>query len=185
MTARLCDTPVVETPRLTLRAPQMSDFDAWHAFTQDERSRFVRPAEIDLSQSWRGFAHITGMWALRGYGSFVFCDKTTGAPLGMAGPWHPLDWPEPEIGWSVWAPQAEGKGLAFEAADAARDHAFTTLSWPTAVSYIDPDNTRSIALAQRLGCTPDADAPRFPKDARVIVFRHPTPDADGSPEAYA
>ncbi|HHB80156.1 MAG TPA: N-acetyltransferase, partial [Aliiroseovarius sp.] len=167
-----------------LRAPEMSDFDAWHAFTQGDRSRFVRPAETSLGISWRAFAHVVGMWALRGYGLFVFCDKETGAPLGSAGPWHPLDWPEAEIGWSVWAAEAEGKGYAFEAASAARDHAFTTLGWDTAVSYIDPENARSIALAERLGATLDPSATQ-PAEFDCLVYRHPAPDADGSPEAYA
>ena len=42
-------------------------------------------------------------------------------------------------------------GAAAEAAAAVRDHARTHLGWKTAVSYIDLDNARSIALARRLG----------------------------------
>ncbi len=42
------------------------------------------------------------------------------------------------------------------------------------MSYIDPDNARSIALARRLGCTEDPAAePLYPGD---MVFRHPAPE---------
>jgi RimJ/RimL family protein N-acetyltransferase len=187
MTPRLTDTPVLETARLILRAPKASDFDALHAFSMSERSRFVRPENPTLGQSWRGLAQITGMWALRGYGLFIVTDKATGARLGHAGPWHPGDWPEAELGWAIWLPEAEGRGYAAEAALAARAHAYDTLGWKTAVSYIHPDNTRSIALAERLGCTPD-DTADFPGEGPCHVYRHPSPEAlasDGSPEAYA
>ncbi|MGI9393987.1 MAG: GNAT family N-acetyltransferase, partial [Boseongicola sp.] len=91
--------------------------------------------------------------------------------------WYPEDWPEPEIGWTVWAAEAEGEGFAFEAAKAARDFAFRELGWTTAVSYIDDGNDRSVALAERLGAwrddaaeTPDNDEPP------VLVYRHPVPE---------
>jgi len=37
------------------------------------------------------------------------------------------------------------------AARVAMDYAFTVLRWPRAISLIDPDNTRSAAVAVRLG----------------------------------
>jgi RimJ/RimL family protein N-acetyltransferase len=63
-----------------------------------------------------------------------------------------------------------------EAAACARDHAFGVLGWKTAVSYIAPANTRSIRLAERLGAVRDPQAPRFPGEAEVLVYRHPTPE---------
>lgn len=56
----------------------------------------------------------------------------------------------------------------------------------TLVSYIDPANARSIALAERLGARhdPDAPLPEGETPEETIVYRH-TPDSDGSPEAYA
>lgn len=179
MTARLADTPVIETERLVLRAPVISDYPVCETFVCSERARFVRSEPGTPQTAWRAFAHIAGMWCLRGYGLFVFCERQTGAALGVAGPWHPMGWPEPEIGWSVWAEAAEGSGHAFEAAQAARAYVFDSLGWKTAVSYIDPDNTRSIALAERLGCARDDAAPRpdFGKDAPLIVYRHPAAEA--------
>jgi RimJ/RimL family protein N-acetyltransferase len=132
---------------------------------------------MDLGKAWRGFCHVVGMWALRGFGSFVFAPKAGGAPLGMAGPWHPADWPEREIGWTVRAPEAEGKGFAFEAAQAARGYAYDVLGWQTAVSYIAPGNVHSIRLAERLGARLDpAAAAPHPEDG-TLVYRHPGPEA--------
>ena len=174
MTVRLANTPVLETERLILRAPGMQDWDRWLAFTLDDRSKFIRAADMDEAKAWRALGHVVGMWALRGYGSFVFCLKGTDDALGMTGPWHPMEWPEREIGWTVWSAEAEGKGFAHEAAARARQHAFDDLGWDTAVSYIDPQNARSIALAERLGATRD-DGAAHPGTDPCLVYRHPRP----------
>ena len=125
--------------------------------------------------------HIIGHWVLRGWGNFIITRKGDDTALGMTGPWFPAGWPEPEIGWSIWSAEVEGTGIAFEAAQAARDFVFDTLGWETAVSYIVSENTRSIALAERLGAVIDADAP-YPfqdnpdhADKTVLVYRHPNP----------
>jgi len=176
MTPHLADTPILETERLTLRAPQMDDYPVWEAFFHSDRSRYIG-GPGDTRTAWRAFAHATGMWALRGYGSFVFARKDNGAPLGLSGPWNPMDWPEPEIGWTVWVPEAEGQGYALEAASVARDFAFRELGWSTAVSYIDQDNLRSIALAERLGAWRDDDAEKPDQDEPpALVYRHPRPE---------
>lgn len=172
--------PTLETDRLVLRAPQMQDAMPWIEFVNSQRAEFVGGPDLGVAKGWRGFAHVAGMWMLRGYGSFVFALKSDpGTAMGMTGPWHPMDWPERELGWTIWTPAAEGRGYAFEAAIAARDFAYDTLGWPTAVSYIDARNSRSIALAERMGCRPDpsADAPDGDPGADILVYRHPSPEA--------
>ncbi|WP_126978161.1 GNAT family N-acetyltransferase [Frigidibacter oleivorans] len=170
----LTDTPVLRTERLVLRAPEGSDWEAWCAFAMSDRSRHMG-GPYSRDTAWRAFGHVIGHWAMRGFGSFVFATPE-GTPLGMTGPWYPEGWPERELGWSVWAPGAEGKGLAFEAAAAARVHAFRDLGWTTAVSYIAPANDRSAALALRLGAVEEPGA-AFPGDGPCRVFRHPRPEA--------
>jgi len=54
------------------------------------------------------------------------------------------------VGWAVLAEFA-GKGLAHEAAVASIDWAFDHLGWDEVNHIIAPTNTRSIALAERLG----------------------------------
>lgn len=175
----LAGTPVLTTGRLVLRAPVAGDWPHWRAFALSDRSRFL--TDYDEPLAWRAFCHLIGMWVTRGFGSFVFHEKGSREPLGMAGPWYPVDWPEAEIGWSVWSPGAEGKGYAFEAAEATVAHAFGTLGWQTAVSYIDPQNARSIALAQRLGARQDVDAAVPDPSDPCLVFRHPDPQPEARP----
>ncbi|MEM9735823.1 MAG: GNAT family N-acetyltransferase [Pseudomonadota bacterium] len=172
------DVAPLSSERLTLRAPSAMDWTYWERFITSERSRFVGGPR-DRDSAWRAFGHIIGHWVLRGYGVFVFCLKGEDRPLGMAGPWHPIVWPEPEISWSVWDSAVEGTGLAYDAARATRLHAYETLGWPTAVSYIDEGNTRSIRLAERLGARPDPGAdrpPSLPGEAPCTVYRHPHPE---------
>ncbi len=169
MTVTLSGTPALETGRLILRAPCAADWPPSAAFLASERARFVG-GPVAARAAWRIFGHVVGHWALRGFGLFVFCDKATGQALGTAGPWFPEGWPEPEIGWTLWRAGDEGRGLAFEAAQAALAHAFRDLGWQTAVSYIDAANARSIALAERLGARRDeAAAGPDPSD---LVYRH-------------
>ena len=166
------DAPVLGTERLTLRAPEAGDWEPWASFAASGRAQFIG-GPIDREKAWRALGHVIGHWVLRGFGSFVFTLRDSQAPLGMAGPWFPEGWPERELGWTVWQTGAEGRGYAFEAAQAARTHAFGALGWTTAVSYIDRANARSIALAERLGAVLDPDAAK--KDAEDLVYRHPAP----------
>lgn len=172
----LTPTPMLRTERLILRAPGASDWPHWRDFLASDRSRFIRVGDIDDGKAWRAFGHVIGHWVMRGWGMFVFERPGADRPLGMAGPWFPEGWPEREIGWTIWSAEAEGRGYACEAATAAREHAFQALGWTGAVSYIDPGNARSIALAERLGARrDDAAATPFPDDP-CLVFRHPSPD---------
>ncbi|MDX5358181.1 MAG: GNAT family N-acetyltransferase [Rhodobacterales bacterium] len=180
----LSGTPVLETERLILRAPQASDYAVFAQFFTTDRARFVG-GPIEAPQAWRAFGHLIGHWVMRGYGFFVFTDRVTGQPLGSAGPWCPEGWPEPEIGWTVWAPEAEGRGLASEAAQAARAWAYGQLGWTTAISLIAAENDRSQILARRLGAVPEREAEVMGKPC--VIWRHPSADmlADGGMEAYA
>ncbi|TJZ90776.1 GNAT family N-acetyltransferase [Paracoccus gahaiensis] len=175
---RLDPTPILTTDRLTLRAPQGSDWPHWRSFHHSDRARFIGGgADQKTGTSWRAFGHVIGHWAMRGFGMFVFTLKGDDTPLGMTGPWFPEGWPEGELGWTAWSGAAEGRGLVAEAARAARGHAFATLGWTTAVSYIHPDNARSIALAERLGAIRDRLAPQPEFDTPCVVYRHPAPEA--------
>ena len=176
MTAHLAHTPVLETERLILRAPKASDFDAYLPFFTSDRARFIGGgSDKEAGLAWRVLAILAGHWHLRGYGTFVLEEKGTGRPVGSAGPWHPGDWPERELGWSVWSAEDEGRGYAREAVTELRRHVYADLGWPTAVSYIDARNARSVALAERLGCTLDEAAPLPAREEPIRAWRHPAP----------
>lgn len=95
-------------------------------------------------------AMLVGHWQLRGFGMWALEARSTGAFVGRAGLHFPDGWPAREVAWALARPWW-GRGYAFEAAVAALDYAFQVLRWPRAISLIDPQNERSIRLAERLG----------------------------------
>ncbi len=178
-------TPVLETERLILRAPVTEDFEPFAACMASDRAVHLG-GPFSRVLAWRSFGHLTGHWVHRGYGMFVLVERATGAAIGMSGPWFPEGWPEPEIGWTIWAPEAEGKGYAAEAALAARGYAYDVLGWPTTISLIAPGNTRSQALARRMGCVLESTF-THEQFGESGIWRHPAPEAlaDGGMDAYA
>lgn len=140
------------TARLRLRQFAESDLDAYAALCADpEVMRYIADgATLDREQTWRQIAMFLGHWTLRGYGLFAIEPRLGGPMIGFAGLWHPEGWPGVEFGWRL-ARSAWGHGYATEAAVAARDWAFGTLSLDRFVSVIDQDNARSIRVAEKLG----------------------------------
>jgi RimJ/RimL family protein N-acetyltransferase len=141
--------PTLETARLILRPTAAEDFEPWADFMAAEASRFVGGPQ-PRAVAWRGFMTMAGSWALTGFGMFSVVDKATGGWIGRIGPWSPEGWPGTEVGWGI-VPQAQGKGLASEAATASIDWAFDTLGWTEVIHCIDPLNAPSQAVARKLG----------------------------------
>lgn len=163
--------PTLETKRLSLRPQRMEDWPDYSELMFSPRSAFMGgPFSVDAA--WGLFSGDIGQWALMGHGALMIEDRVSGLCLGQVGINHGPLFPEHELGWFVY-PSAEGKGYAREAATALRDWAFSTRRLETLVSYVHPDNIRSYRLAERLGCTLDATAPR--RDPVDLVFRHPRP----------
>ncbi|MEL7089644.1 MAG: GNAT family N-acetyltransferase [Pseudomonadota bacterium] len=167
----------LETERLILRKPDHRDLDAFIAFYGSERARYVGGPE-DPAKAWRRFACVVGHWDLHGFGMFAVQPKTSTQAVGSIGGWYPGGWPEQEIGWLIWSEAVEGTGIAYEAAKVVQAHVFHDLGWANAVSYIDPANARSCALAERLGAQldPDARAPHDMGPDECLVYRHPKPE---------
>jgi RimJ/RimL family protein N-acetyltransferase len=169
------DDQRLETERLVLRRPDARDWEAARAFFLSNRAAGIG-GPLTEGQAWRALAAEIGHWEIRGYGMWIVTRR--GAEehaLGMIGPWYPADWPETEIGWMIWDDSVEGTGIATEAARAAIDHAWLQLGWQTIVSYIAPENTRSIRLAEKLGAQYDPAAPQPKPDQPCLVYRHPAP----------
>ncbi len=166
--------PTLTTERLTLRAPELRDFEAFAAYRASDRARYVGGPNT-RDEAWNQICAIAGQWQMRGYGRWILADKTTDEAMGVAGIYHPEDWPGPEIGWTVFE-AAEGKGYAFEAAKASRTYAYETLGWDTIFSCVAPENERSLKLAKRLGCTFERS---FEHEAlgTLNIWRHPSREA--------
>ena len=148
---RMADAvPVLETPRLILRAPRTEDFPAWSASMADEKTMHFLGGPNPPMLAWRNMTSVVGAWAIAGFSMFSVIEKSTGEWVGRLGPWRPESWPGNEIGWAI-AREHWGKGYATEGAQAALDFAFADLGWNDAIHSIDENNTASIAVAHRLG----------------------------------
>jgi len=142
----------LETERLLLRPFRNDDIDAYAAMCADpEVMRFLGSrAVLDREDAWRQMAMFVGHWQLRGFGTWAVVQKENGCLIGRVGLHFPEGWPDREIAWTLARP-SWGRGFALEAARAALAHAFGHLGWTRAISLIDPENHRSIRLAERLG----------------------------------
>jgi RimJ/RimL family protein N-acetyltransferase len=163
--------PEFESERLRFRAFTQADFEPMAAFFASPVSAtYGGPCGRD--DAWRKFAVYAGHWALRGYGPWALQDKASGAFVGLAGPWFPEGWIEPEITWAL-VPDHHGKGYATEAAQRTLQAAYDLLGWRTAVSVVATGNDASIAVAQRLGAVWEQTI-AF-RGGHAHVYRHVSP----------
>jgi RimJ/RimL family protein N-acetyltransferase len=129
-----------------------SDLDAYAEMCADpEVMRYLGDGQpLSRSEAWRHLAMVLGHWRLRGYGFWAVEERSSGELVGRVGCWRPEGWPGFEVGWTLrrayW-----GRGYATEAARASISDAFIELDQRHVISLIDPANTLSIKVAERLG----------------------------------
>lgn len=142
---------MLETERLLMRPFEEPDLDDFAEMMADpEVARFLNGEVMSREDAWLTLAVFRGHDALRGWSNNALIEKATGRFLGRAGLWQPEGWPALEVGWAL-APWAWGRGFATEAAASWRDWAFDVLRAEELVSFIHPDNARSVAVAERIG----------------------------------
>lgn len=145
----------IETPRLRLRDWSEADFEPYVSLCQDrevmEHLPSLTPGEA-LAQVEIFHQTLTKL----GFGPWAIEEKGSGAFLGMVAlkPTEGLPFsPAPELAYrlvrSHW-----GKGLASEAAKAARDLAFQ-LGFQEIVAFTVPKNARSLRVMERVGLRED------------------------------
>jgi len=166
--------PALETERLTLRAPCMGDFETYAAFKASDRSKYAG-GPLSRSDAWKSLAIVLGHWQLCGYGMWHAEEKTSGKLVGRFGFFNPEGWLGRELAWLVFD-GFEGKGYAYEASAFLLGYAYNTQGWESLISTIAADNTRSIALAKRLGAHYQQDW-ISPSGKPSVIYRHPTPEA--------
>lgn len=159
--------PLIETERFRLRAPKIGDFPIYARFLID--GDLADASGDEREEAWLDFCQIVASWPLRGYGSWT-ADNRQGRAVGAVVVNHEFGDPEVELGWAVTA-DAEGQGVATETAGAVRSHLFGAMGFDTLVSYIDPVNLRSVAVAERLGATRDPQA-EIALNHEILVYRH-------------
>lgn len=167
--------PILTSERLTLRGPEQRDFEPLAAFFADAPRSSGFGGPLSRADAWRWFATSIGHWFLHGYGFWTVEVTETGEVCGIVGLWNPEGWPEPELGWVMFE-NAEGKGIAAEAATAVRNYAYGTLGFTTLTSLIVPGNDRSAKLAEKLGATYEYTFENEHMGTERL-FRHPAPEA--------
>jgi RimJ/RimL family protein N-acetyltransferase len=183
----------LQTARLLLRRWQARDEGAMAAINQDpDVTRYLnRP--VDAAATAAFFALVQEHWDQHGFGFYALESRepeSTGRFIGFVGVAYPTFLPElatrPELGWRL-ARHAWGRGLATEAAQIVRDHAFDTLGLPELISIVHPDNARSQRVAAKLGMTivQRVHSPALSRDVDVWQLTPPDQAPSSSPRSSA
>ena len=145
------------TEHLVLRAWRPADRVAFAAINADrDVMRFISDGRpMTRAESDHLLEAIQAHWTEHGFGLWCAASrKDPDACLGFVGlavpSFLPAVLPAVEVGWRLARP-AWGRGLATEGARASLRHAFGELDLEAVISIIDPDNARSIRVAEKLG----------------------------------
>ena len=151
MTANI---PTLLTPRLTLRALEAADLDAFAAMQANPEVMKTLGTGVVRSraETWDGMARMLGQWALRGYGMFAVVETRSGRFIGRAGILHPYEWDGPELAYGFDQPYW-GQGYATEAAVILHRWAFFQKHLADLVSYVVPHNIASRRVLEKLGAS--------------------------------
>jgi RimJ/RimL family protein N-acetyltransferase len=176
----------LETKRLLLRLPQLSDADAVAEYLADpEVMRYLGGETVPREDVSSVLERWLERWQANGFGHFMVERRTDGRVMGRAGmvAWDTRDWrsttlqeagefAQPELGWAL-ARANWGHGYATEAARAVRRWAREDLSIERLISVINPGNVRSQRVAERLGAVPTETVTLF-DFGPAVVWVHPS-----------
>ena len=165
--------PVLQTARLTLRAPVLADYELFSRLFSSPSGKFMGEVP-DEAAIWAQFTNYTAGWLLRGDGMFTVVHDD--APVGFVFAGVEIGDQAIELGFFI-APEHHRKGFAFEAANAALIH-LRSIGPDQIVSYVSTKNAASQALVTKLGGVQTGTL------EGALVYSYPL-DADGGPEAYA
>ena len=160
------EAPTLRTDRLVLRPHRRDDWPAYAAFMASDRAAPIGGPFGTLA-AWGWFCSDHGQWALTGTGALAV--DRDGEMVGQVVLNDLPTFPEFELGWLAFEGQ-EGRGYLSEAAAAFLGWIRAEVRPPSLVSYVSPDNARSLALAERLGAVRDDAAPA--PDPDDVVMRH-------------
>jgi RimJ/RimL family protein N-acetyltransferase len=152
----LADVPVLETPRLVLRALRRSDFAAVLELWSDPRTvALMGMKPMNEEDAWAKFLRSVGSWHVNGFGFWAIEEKASGrfaGELGFLNAKRTFDpaLPVPEIGWSLM-PWAKGNGYASEALGTALTWGELHFGRVRFSAIIAPENVPSLKLAHKFG----------------------------------
>ncbi|MGR3433852.1 MAG: GNAT family N-acetyltransferase [Shimia sp.] len=156
--------------RLVLRQFHLRDLPAYVAYYTGPRAAGVGGPKARHVVVDRFFA-MAGQWPLRGFGRYAITLDPDAAAFGHVGVMAMDPEVAPEITWTLWDADREGRGYTTEAARAVLDAYLARADH--VIAHIAADNAGSCAVAPRLGMVeePDAPAPDWMPTARTFVAR--------------
>ncbi len=166
---------MIETERLILRHNRLEDFEqAYSIYSDPDVVRHIGNGQPGTRQDvWFRLLRFVGHWQLLGYGMFAIIEKSSGRMIGETGMadfkrglGDDFD-PYPEAAW-ILASDVHGNGYAMEAATAAHRWFEENRGRQRTVCIIDPPNTASIRLAEKLGYQSMGERPF--RDSTVMMF---------------
>jgi [ribosomal protein S5]-alanine N-acetyltransferase len=174
-------TWIIETDRLRLREMVIADLDFIATLLSDAEVMQHYPATYSRSEAQGWVERQLTRYAEHGHGLWLAIERATGRPVGQVGllQQEVEGKPEPEIGYLLHRPFWR-QGLATEAALGVRRYAFATPSRSRVISLIRPANTRSQAVARRLGMALEKEVTVWGRSHLVYsVSRQAAADATG------
>jgi RimJ/RimL family protein N-acetyltransferase len=167
----------LRTERLLLRPWRQGDLDALAEINRDPAVTEFLGGPADRATTAAFLAKTREHWERHGFGHYAVelrAGPRRGELIGFAGVAYPVFLPpladRPELGWRL-ARSAWGAGLATEAAIATRDEAFSRHNLAELISIIDPDNSRSRRVAEKVGMSIERTLPGALQGRDVEVWR--------------
>jgi RimJ/RimL family protein N-acetyltransferase len=177
--------PQIETERLLLRKPRREDAEALLDLVGDAASMIPIgsvPGGIEVAvehlERWQR------RWENNGMGPFLVVHRAGGNVIGRVGPlvWSSATWEtaalaeagadaEIELGWAIQSAYW-GRGYAPEAARAVRQWVYDERGVERLISLIDPANTNSARVAEKLDAEPTETVELF-DGSPATIWVHP------------
>lgn len=165
------EIPTLTTARLLLRPFGPTDFESYAAMCANpEVMRYIDDVQ-DRETAFRSFCASLGHWEARGYGPWALEERATGRVVGRAGLFHWERFPAIEIGYLL-EPSAWGKGYATESAERSLRFAREVVRARGVVSLIQPENTASIRVVEKLGAKFEREI-LDRKQRRALIYLFP------------
>jgi len=147
---------ILETERLILREFDEGDVEAFYVLGSDPViiRHTLDPAVSTSIEHAREILRSAPMadYQKHGFGRWAVVLKANGEVIGFAGLKHLDDLGEVDVGYRLM-PAYWGKGLATEANRPTIEYGFTRLRLPRIIGLVDPANTASVRVLQKLGLT--------------------------------
>jgi [ribosomal protein S5]-alanine N-acetyltransferase len=163
---------VLQTERMVLRQMEMDDVDDLMGIFSDPVAMRYYPGTKSRQEAEEWVRRVQESYRDNGFGLWVAVLEDSEEFAGQCGltVQEVERKNEVEIGY-LFLRKFWGRGLATEAARAARDHGFHTLGYERLVSLIDPGNLASRRVAEKAGLTLEKVVWKWNKEICVYALR--------------